>query len=101
MQPSTAMAAPTITSPGNGAHVGAALIVHGMAQPGSIVLVTAQPRLLGQAVREQTSADASGRWEIALNLQAFPMVSFPYVISAVEIANGAQSDASSIEVTVQ
>jgi hypothetical protein len=95
------MTAPTITSPGNGAHVGSALIVHGTAQPGSIVVVTAQPRLLGQALREQTAADASGRWQVALNLQSFPLVSFPYVISAMDIVNGAQSDASSIEVTVQ
>lgn len=97
----TAMAVPTITSPGNGATVGTTVTVQGQAQPGALVVVTAQPRLLGQAARAQTTAGANGMWQVPLSLQAFPLVKFPYVISAVQIVNGAQSDAASIEVTVQ
>jgi len=97
----TAMAVPTITSPGNGAAVGTTITVQGQAQPGALVVVTAQPRLLGQTVRAQTTAAANGTWQIPLSLQAFPLVKFPYVISAVQIVNGAQSDAASIEVNVQ
>ena len=96
-----AISVPTITSPSNGTSVGNSLTVQGRAQPGARIVVTAQPRLLGQAARATTTADANGNWQIAMNLQSFPMVRFPYVISAVEIVNGAQSDAASVEVSVQ
>jgi hypothetical protein len=96
-----ALTVPTITSPANGKSVGTAVIVQGQAQPGALVVVTAQPRLLGQRVRAQTTAGPNGAWQVPLNLQSFPMVQFPYVISAVQIVNGAQSDAASIEVNVQ
>ena len=93
--------APTITSPGNGQRVGTSVIVQGQAQPGALVVVTAQPRLLGQAVRVQTSANASGTWQVPLNLTAVPLVGTPYVVSAMQIVNGAQSDPASVEVNVQ
>jgi hypothetical protein len=63
--------------------------------------VTAQPRLLGQTVRVQTNAAANGTWQVPLNLTTIPLVGTPYVISAAQIVNGAQSDAASIEVNVQ
>ncbi|HLW46420.1 MAG TPA: stalk domain-containing protein [bacterium] len=97
----TVMTVPTITSPGNGTSVGNSIVVQGRAQPGARVLVTAQPRLLGQVARAQTTADGYGNWQVAVNLQSFPLVQFPYVISAVQIVNGAQSDAASVEVNVQ
>ena len=97
----TALTAPTITSPGNGTTVGTSVTVQGQAQAGALVVVTAQPRLLGQAVRAQTTAGANGLWQVSLNLQGIPIVSSRYVISAVQIVNGAQSDAASIEVSVQ
>lgn len=96
-----AMKMPTITSPGNRATVGSTITVQGRAQPGALVVVTAQPRLAGQSARSQTTAGADGNWRVSLNLQSFPLVAFPYVISAVQIVNGAQSDAASIEVSVQ
>ena len=95
------MTAPTITSPANGTTVGSTITVQGRAQAGARVVVTAQPRLLGQVVRVSTTADANGNWKVTMNLQSFPLVQFPYVISAVQIVNGAQSDAASIEVNVQ
>lgn len=95
------MTVPTITSPGNGTSVGNSVTVQGRAQSGAGVVVTAQPRLLGQAVRATTTADANGNWQVTMNLQSFPMVQFPYVISAVQIVNGAQSDAASVEVNVR
>ena len=96
-----ALTTPTITSPGNGSRVGTSIIVHGRAQPGALVIVTAQPRLLGQTVRVQTQASADGNWQAPLNFNSIPIVAMPYVVSAAQIVNGAQSDASSIEVTVQ
>ncbi len=96
-----APAVPTITSPAKGATVGNNLTVKGRAQPGATVVVIAQPRLLGQAARAQTTADANGNWQVVMNLQSFPLVQFPYVIAAVQIVNGAQSEAASIEVNVQ
>jgi copper amine oxidase-like protein len=94
-------AAPTITSPGNGQRVGTSVTVQGQAQPGALVVVTAQPRLLGQAVRVHTSAGANGTWQVPLNLTAIPLVGTPYVVSAMQIVNGAQSDPASVEVNVQ
>jgi phage baseplate assembly protein gpV len=96
-----ALTAPTIIAPSNGTSVGTGVTVQGQAQPGALVIVTAQPRLLGQTVHVQTTADANGRWRVPLNLQGFPLVQFPYVISAAQIVNGAQSDAASVEVNVQ
>ena len=96
-----AMTVPTITSPGNGATVGSTITVQGRAQPGALVVVTAQPRLAGQSARSTTTAGGDGNWRVSLNLQSFPLVAFPYVISAVQIVNGAQSDAASVEVSVQ
>jgi hypothetical protein len=81
--------------------VGTSVIVQGQAQPGALVVVTAQPRLLGQAVRVQTTANASGTWQVPLNLTSIPLVGTPYVVSAAQIVNGAQSDAASVEVNVQ
>jgi hypothetical protein len=97
----TTLTAPAIVSPSNGTSVGTSLVVSGHAQPGALVLVTAQPRLLGQTVRVQTTADANGNWQVPLNLQGFPLVQFPYIISAAQVVNGAQSDTASVEVTVQ
>ncbi|HLY23737.1 MAG TPA: copper amine oxidase N-terminal domain-containing protein [bacterium] len=97
----TALTAPTITSPGNGQRVGTSVTVQGQAQPGALVVVTAQPRLLGQVVRVSTTANANGAWQVALNLTSIPLVGTPYVVSAAQIVNGAQSDAASIEVNVQ
>lgn len=97
----TALTAPTITSPGNGQRVGTSVTVQGQAQPGALVIVTAQPRLLGQAVRVTTTANANGAWQVALNLSSIPLVGTPYVVSAAQIVNGAQSDAASVEVNVQ
>jgi Copper amine oxidase N-terminal domain len=96
-----ALTVPTITAPGDGASVGTGIIVQGEAQPGALVLVTAQSRLLGQTLHVQTNADASGYWQAPLNLQGFPLGQFPYVISAVQFANGVQSEAASVEVNVQ
>ncbi|HLJ60276.1 MAG TPA: copper amine oxidase N-terminal domain-containing protein [bacterium] len=96
----TVLNAPAITSPTDGAKVGNAMIVTGMAQPGATVVVRAEPRLLGQAVQATTTADGAGRWRAALNVQSLPMVSFPYVISAIQILNGTQSDATSIQVSI-
>jgi hypothetical protein len=92
--------APTITFPADGARVGTAMIVTGMGQPGATVVVRAEPRLLGQAVQATTTADGAGKWQAALNVQALPMVSFPYIISAVQVLNGTQSDATSIQVSI-
>ena len=96
-----ALTAPMITSPGNGSRVGTSIIVQGQAQPGALVVVTAQPRLLGQTVRVETQAKADGNWQVPLNFNAIPIVAMPYVVSAAQIVNGAQSDSSSIEVNVQ
>ena len=96
-----ALTAPTITSPGNGSRVGTSIIVQGQAQPGALVIVTAQPRLLGQTVRVQTLATADGTWQVPLNFNSIPIVAMPYVVSAAQIVQGAQSDSSSIEVSVQ
>jgi hypothetical protein len=98
--PSTTPAAPTITTPANGATVGSAFSVQGSAQPRALVVVRAQPRLLGATTQAQTTADGNGRWKIDMNLSSVPLVAFPYVVSAVEIVNGVQSDPSSVEISV-
>ncbi len=98
--PPTALTAPTITAPANDATVGSAFSVQGTAQPRALVVVRAQPRLLGNATQAQTTADNNGHWKIDLSLPSVPFVAFPYVVSAVEIVNGVQSDPSSVEVSV-
>lgn len=80
--------------------MGNAVIVTGMGQPGATVVVRAEPRLLGQAVQATTTADGAGKWQVALSVQSLPMVSFPYVVSVVQILNGTQSDATSIQVSI-
>ncbi|HKV44243.1 MAG TPA: copper amine oxidase N-terminal domain-containing protein [bacterium] len=99
-QSSQSVIAPQIQTPAPGAVVGNAFSVRGMAQPGALVVVKAQPKLLGQAAQAQTTADITGRWRVPMNLTSLPFVTFPYVVSAVEIVNGVQSDPASIEVSV-
>jgi hypothetical protein len=65
-----------------------------------VFIVRAQPRLLGNTVQQQTVANKAGRWKVDMNVSSIPLVNFPYVISAVEIMNGVQSDATSVEVNV-
>ncbi len=99
--PPAVAAALRIAAPANGATVGSAFIVQGTAQPGATVVVTVQPRLLGAMQQAQTTADARGAWQVALNVDSLVrFVSFPYVVSAVQIVNGVQSDPASVEVTV-
>ncbi len=97
----TVVSAPSIAVPGNGATVGSAFSVEGSANPGAIVIVRAQPRLLGNTIQQQTVANRAGRWKVDMNVSSIPFVAFPYVISAVEIVNGVQSDPTSIEVSVR
>ncbi len=99
--PPSSVNAPLIAAPGNGATVGSTFTVEGSALPGALVVVRAQPRLLGSTVQQQTTADKAGRWKANMNVSSIPFVTFPYVISAVEIVNGVQSDAASIEVNVR
>lgn len=97
----TVVSAPSIAVPGNGATVGNTFSVEGSASPGAIVVVRAQPRLLGNTIQQQTVANKAGRWRVDMNASSIPFVAFPYVISAVEIVNGVQSDPTSIEVSVR
>ena len=97
----TVVSAPSIAVPGNGATVGNAFSVEGAANPGATVVVRAQPRLLGNTIQQQTVANKAGRWRVDMNVSSIPFVTFPYVISAVEIVNGVQSDPSSVEVSVR
>ncbi len=98
--PPASVIVPTITAPGNGATVGTTFTVQGTASPGARVQVTAQPRLLGQAAQAATTADARGSWAVNMSVSSIPLVSFPYVVSVVQVVNGTQSDAASIEVNV-
>ncbi len=98
--PPAAVTVPSIGSPGNGATVGTTFTVSGKAVPGALVVVRAQPRLLGQAAQAQTTADGNGNWSVNISVSSIPFVSFPYVILAVQVVNGTQSDPASIEVTV-
>jgi hypothetical protein len=98
--PPTSVAVPLIASPANGQTVGNSFTVTGTAQPGALLLVKAQPRLLGDTKQVQTTVNSNGRWSVTMNVASLPFVTFPYVISAVEIVNGAQSDPASIEVNV-
>jgi len=99
--PPASVPAPAIASPGNGATVGSPFVVKGKAQPGALVVVRVQPRLLGQTAQAQTTAGADGNWAVNMSVSSIPFVSFPYVVSVVQILNGTQSDPTSIEVTVQ
>ncbi len=96
----TSVGTPTISAPANGATVGTTFAVSGKATAGALVVVRAQPRLLGQTVQAQTTADANGNWTVNMIVSSIPFVSFPYVILAVQIVGGTQSDPASIEVTV-
>ncbi|HLW60678.1 MAG TPA: copper amine oxidase N-terminal domain-containing protein [bacterium] len=98
--PPQSVIAPQIETPVPGAQVGNTFSVRGMAQPGALVVVKAQPKLLGQAAQAQTTADLAGRWRVPMNLTSLPFVTFPYVVSAIEVVNGVQSDPASIEVNV-
>ncbi len=98
--PPASVAVPRIASPANGQTVGSTFTVEGTAQPGAILLVKAQPRLLGDTKQVQTTVNSDGRWSVKMNVASLPFVTFPYVISAVEIVNGAQSDPASIEINV-
>jgi len=95
------LSAPGIVSPANAASVGNTFVVSGRARPGATVIVTAEPRLLGQIVQATTRADGDGAWAVSMNVQSLPLVSFPYVVAATQIVDGVQSDPSSIEVTVR
>lgn len=98
--PSASVTAPHITSPANGQTVGNTFSVQGTAQPGAMLVVKAQPRLLGDTKQVQTTVNSDGHWSVNMNVASLPFVTFPYVISAVEIVNGTQSDPTSIEVNV-
>ncbi len=99
--PPAAVTVPSIGAPANGATVGTTFTVSGKAVPGALVVVRAQPRLLGQTAQAQTTADGNGNWSVNISVSSIPFVSFPYVISAVQVINGTQSDPASIEVTVR
>lgn len=98
--PPQGVVAPNITAPANGATVSSSFTVQGTAQPGAMVIVRVQGRLLGDTQQAQTTAAANGAWQMAMSVNALPFISFPYVVSAVQIVNGTQSDPSSVEVTV-
>jgi len=98
--PAASITAPRIASPANGQTVGNTFTVEGTAQPGAVLVVKAQPRLLGDTKQVQTTVNSNGRWSVNMNVASLPFVTFPYVISAVEIVNGTQSDPTSIEVNV-
>ncbi len=94
------VSAPTITSPVSGATVGNTFPVKGKAQAGALVVVRVQPKLLGEAAQVQTTAAADGSWSVNVSVSSLPFVAFPYVLSAVQVVQGTQSDPTSIEVTV-
>ncbi len=98
--PPASITAPRIAAPANGQTVGNTFTIEGTAQPGAIVVVKAQPRLLGDTKQVQTNVNSDGRWSVNMNVASLPFVTFPYVVSAVEIVNGTQSDPTSIEVNV-
>jgi len=90
-----------IVSPNNGETVGRVFMVQGTAQPGALVIVQVAPRLFGNSMQVQTTATSDGTWAVNVNAASLPLVSFPYVVSATEVYNGIQTDASSVQVTVQ
>jgi Copper amine oxidase N-terminal domain len=95
------IAVPRIASPANGQTIGHTFMVEGTAQPGAVLIVRAQPRLLGETKQVQTTANSDGRWSVNMNVTSLPLVTSPYVISAVEIVNGVLSDPTSIEVNIR
>jgi len=99
--PPATVAAPTILSPAGGATVGSTFPVKGKAQAGALVVVKVQPKLLGQTAQTQTTAAADGSWSVNVSVSSLPFVAFPYVLSAVQIVQGTQSDPASVEVVVQ
>jgi hypothetical protein len=99
--PPATVSAPTIMSPTSGATVGSTFPVQGKAQAGALVVVKVQPKLLGQTAQAQTTAAADGSWSVNLSVSTLPFVAFPYVLSAVQIVRGTQSDPTSVEVNVQ
>jgi Copper amine oxidase N-terminal domain len=98
--PPQSVLAPNITAPANGTTVNSSFTVKGTAQPGATVVVKVQGRLLGDTKQAQTTVAANGLWQMAMSVDALPFVAFPYVVSAVQIVNGTQSDPASVEVTV-
>jgi hypothetical protein len=98
--PPVAVTAPTIGTPANGATVGSTFTVSGRANPGAQVVVRVQPRILGQSAQGQATAGPDGSWSVNMSVSSLPVVSFPYVVSAYQVANGVTSDSTSIEVTV-
>jgi hypothetical protein len=99
--PPATVAAPTIMSPAGGATVGSVFPVKGKAQAGALVVVKVQPKLLGQTAQAQTTAAPDGSWSVDVSVSTLPFLAFPYVLSAVQIVHGTQSDPASIEVMVQ
>lgn len=99
--PPASVAMPRIASPANGKTISSTFTVEGTAQPGALLIVKAQPRLLGDTKQVQTTVNSDGRWSVNMNVASLPFVTFPYVISAVEFVNGVQSDPTSIEVNVR
>jgi Copper amine oxidase N-terminal domain len=96
------VSAPVIMSPSSGATVvGSSFPVTGKAQAGAVVVVKVQPKLLGQTAQAQTTAARDGSWSVTLSVSTLPFVAFPYVLSAVQIVHGTQSDPASVEVNVQ
>ncbi len=98
--PPQGVLAPNITAPANGTTVSSSFTVQGTAQPGATVVVRVQGRLLGDTKQAQTTVAANGLWQMVISVDALPFVAFPYVVSAVQIVNGTQSDPASVEVTV-
>jgi len=98
--PPQTVLAPNITAPANGTTVGSSFTVQGTAQPGATVVVSVQGRLLGDTKQAQTTVGANGSWHMAITVNALPFIAFPYVVSAVQIINGTQSDPASVEVSV-
>lgn len=99
--PPASVSAPTIMSPKTGTTVSSTFPVQGKAQAGALVVVKIQPKLLGQTAQAQTTAAADGSWTVNLSVSSLPFVAFPYVLSAVQIVHGTQSDPASVEVNVQ
>lgn len=99
--PPATVSAPTIISPAGGATVASTFPVKGKAQAGALVVVKVQPKLLGQTAQTQTTAALDGSWSVNVSVSTLPFVAFPYVLSAVQIVQGTQSDPASIEVMVQ
>jgi hypothetical protein len=101
MQIPIGLSAPGISAPTNHATVGNTIVVSGRARPGATVVVTAEPRLLGQTVQGSTQTGDDGAWTVSLNVQSLPRVAFPYILTATQIVDGVQSDPTTVEVTIR